>query len=939
MGAAIQPESQGPCPKCGYLADPSAGPVNFCPKCGNDLRFGGQDDRPLSRTWAGRIIAERYRLIQLLGEGGMGAVYKAEHIRMGKALALKILRGDFAKEPGAVERFRSEAQIVSRLSHPHTIAVFDFGEIGEGDGFYLAMEYVPGKDLAAVLREQSRIPEPHAAEIGQQMLGSLAEAHDAGIVHRDIKPANVMIMRTRSAENFVKVLDFGIAKLRDEAAPGGSSVTASSSGLIVGTPSYLSPEQARGEAPDARADIYSVGCVLYELVAGRPPFVAPNPLAVVSAHLHQEPPRLEEHAPGVSRRYAELVHRALAKKASDRWPSADEMRDALLRLDEPTCPARPTPALEEPEVPEFTSQLRIANREDFRDFERQLEALRRSRVAAPISAAALVLLLGLTAWRWPGVYSFLNERAPRFAARMPVALRPANLYDGVEHEPNDSPAQANPLPIPPGPDGRRAGGVARMRGHIGAKLSDTTGDIDVFRLEIPPGAGRKVLVAEWSGEKAGEGIRGLDVALTLNRERSDADHRSSAPLVANVDRAGPGRPETLEATVEPGTYYLAVRERHRDQTGPVEKPTDGYVLRVRLAVPRPGDEVEPNDAPEDVESRNVGYQEWRALAERNTLGEGTVIHGSTSTEDPDTYAVAPRGPSEAPQFVAVAPEAHLALTAQLWVPDEADLAPPVPKDRVRFETAGEAAAGQVLFLQLPAVPKQGGPALVQLRAAKGDGRYDVVALGSGNASAVAVLSLLESLAGGGRAAQALELSAGFVQILPGGKTRTEVLLAAGKIAEKAVPSLRPADLARFARTAQLLGVAPFETAGPATVRYTRVFESLVEGGGRLPEEAALRLVPLATPCSPEAIAQRAVQFLVRYPGSAHAQAARLWQARALEDAFWRGGGRDRKLLDRAVAAYRNAAEAKGAGTAEAEKRIKRLGGRSSSREGAPKVCR
>src|SRR5512141_2451503 len=181
------------CPSCGHCADPAAGPLNFCPECGTDLRAA---DARGTAALLHKVIADRYRLLALLGEGGMGAVYKAEHIRMGKALALKILRPDFAREEGAVQRFRAEAQIVSRLSHPHTIAVFDFGEIEDGSGFYLAMEYVPGKDLAAILRERGPLPEARVARIGAQILGSLAEAHDAGIVHRDIKPGNVMLMPT-----------------------------------------------------------------------------------------------------------------------------------------------------------------------------------------------------------------------------------------------------------------------------------------------------------------------------------------------------------------------------------------------------------------------------------------------------------------------------------------------------------------------------------------------------------------------------------------------------------------------------------------------------------------------------------------------------------------------------------------------------------------------
>src|SRR5512138_3014496 len=147
----VAPKPVVTCPSCGHDADPDVGPLNFCPECGTDLRAA---DRSASAALLDQVIADRYRLLALIGEGGMGAVYKAEHIRMGKALAVKILRPDFAREEGAVDRFRAEARIVSRLSHPHTIGVFDFGEVGDprDGGFYLAMEYVPGKDLARVLR-------------------------------------------------------------------------------------------------------------------------------------------------------------------------------------------------------------------------------------------------------------------------------------------------------------------------------------------------------------------------------------------------------------------------------------------------------------------------------------------------------------------------------------------------------------------------------------------------------------------------------------------------------------------------------------------------------------------------------------------------------------------------------------------------------------------
>ncbi|HTN54299.1 MAG TPA: serine/threonine-protein kinase [Anaeromyxobacter sp.] len=914
------------CPGCGFTPEPGAGPLNFCPSCGQDLRSGAAD-RTQGNVLLDQVIADRYRLIALVGEGGMGSVYKAEHIRMGKALAVKILRGDFASEPGAVARFRSEAQIVSRLSHPHTIAVFDFGEIEELGGFYLAMEYVPGKDLAQVLREEGRFSEARAAEIGQQILGSLAEAHEAGVVHRDMKPANVMLMQARPGEDFAKVLDFGIAKLRDE----GAAASTTSAGAIVGTPNYLAPEQARGEEVDARADLYAVGCVLHELVSGRPPFVAPTPMAIVSAHLHDPPPSLVEVAPGTSPQFAEVVARALAKRPADRFASADEMRRALLALDEVTGARRVHRRASE--APEVTGKLEIARREDFRDFERQLRALRRRRIGAPIAAVLLLAAAAAGIWRWPDLYALAAARVPRLAALVPPSLRPSDRYDGVEHEPNDVPAQANVLPLPPGKDGRAGGGVATVKGYIGAKLNETTGDVDVYRIEVPPFEGREVLVAEWHGEKAGEGIRGLDVALALNRVRAAGDARTSAPLVASVDHGGPGEPETLVAAVQPGTYYLTVRERHDAASAPVEKPTDPYLLEVRLAEPQAGEEIEPNDEPELVGSREERYPEWRSLAERNPLAEGRPVHGETSPRDPDTFAVVWRGPGEVPRAVAVVPDAGLALTARLWVPDAADLEPPGHADRVRFQPAGEGGPGEVLWVDLPTPPREGAPVLLQLRGLVGEGGYSALALGEGSASGAAAQELVRALADGGRLPAALELAAGFARHVTGSPARAEVLLLAGGLAARAAPA--PETLPAFARADRLLGAPVYEADG-GVLRYRAAFEAEVKGTDRLAEEAALRVVRYAAPCTPAAVAGRVEGFAERYPRSAALPTVRLWRARALEEALWASGGRDARLRGEARAAWERVAQ--GPAADEAREALGRLRAHVPPSGAAAHVC-
>jgi len=918
MSADLQSRSPTPLPclRCGYLADPSAGPLNFCPKCGQDLRAPAPGADPTTSMYLGQVVADRYRVTELLGEGGMGAVFKAEHVRMGKALALKLLRGNFARDAAAVERFKTEARIVSRLSHPHTIAVFDFGELRGSLGFYLAMEYVPGRNLAAVLR-QGRVEEPRAVAIAEQLLGSLAEAHEAGIVHRDVKPANVMLSATESGD-FVKVLDFGIAKLRDT----GSSDT--TQGVIIGTPNYLSPEQARGESIDARADLYSVGSLLYELVAGRPPFVNKNPVAVMQAHLNQLPPPLRVVAPWVSEELAVAVHRALQKRPEERFPSASEMRRALLGTQ-----GRPSGRFDPPRQ----TDAHLASRADFEELDRRLRRLRVSRVATPLLALLLAGLVALGAWRWPDLHDLLRRRLPEVAARVPASLRPTDRFDGREHEPNDTPAQANQVPFPPGSEGRPALGEALVRGHVGARLDANSGDVDVFRLLVPDLGHPLQLRADWSGPAPGEGIRGLDVLLALNRDRGPEGPRRLAPLLAQADRGGPGRPERLSALVEPGVYFLSVRERHEESTGPVEKPTDEYQLRITLSEPRPGEEAEPNDDPESVEHREHRYPEWRALGERNPLGEGGRIEGETSPEDPDTFAVAPRRPAEQPELVLVVPAAGLALTSQLWIPDAGDLSPSPGADRERFEEAADGRPGELLALPLSPPPREGAPALVRLRGAGTSGRYELLALGPGSGSGQLVLSRMEALVREGRGAQALELAGAYARLVPSAAARTEVLVAAGRAAEDLAGATTPLEVRDFDRASRRLGLAVFEVVD-WKVRYGAAFESLARGTTRLDEEALGRAAERVLPCSPEEVARRAQLFLTRFPSSPRAQAVRLRLARALEESHWRGGGRP--VLKKALEQYAVLARGRGPEAAEAAERSREL---SQHRPAPPPVPR
>jgi eukaryotic-like serine/threonine-protein kinase len=315
------------CPSC--QAEYEESTTRFCGRCGSDMRRAprGPADRAdaIPDPLLGRVIDGRYRVQVKIGQGGMGAVYKVEHLGMGKLAAMKLLHPALTADPELGRRFRREAEAVSRLSSPNTVQVFDFGE---SDGFmYLVMELVRGEDLGAILRRDGPLSFERARTIAIQVCEALSEAHEAGVIHRDLKPENLLISRTRDGRDLVKVLDFGLAKLRDVEEL--SSVTAR--GALVGTPFYMSPEQIRGEDLDARSDLYSLGALMYRVLTGDHPFTGSTPVAVLTQHLTEPliPPSKRRPERKLDRIADVLVMRAMAKAREDRFPSADAFRQAL----------------------------------------------------------------------------------------------------------------------------------------------------------------------------------------------------------------------------------------------------------------------------------------------------------------------------------------------------------------------------------------------------------------------------------------------------------------------------------------------------------------------------------------------------------------------------------------------------------------------------------
>ena len=271
-----------------------------------------------------RRLGGRYELGGVLGRGGMAEVYLGHDIRLGRAVAVKTLRADMARDPSFQARFRREAQSAASLNHPSIVAVYDTGE-DYIDGIsipYIVMEYVDGSTLRELLHSGRRLLPERALEMTTGVLQALEYSHRNGIVHRDIKPANVMLTRNGT----VKVMDFGIAR-----AMGDSGMTMTQTSAVIGTAQYLSPEQAKGEQVDARSDLYSTGCLLYELFTMRPPFVGDSPVAVAYQHVREEAQPPSVYDPEVRPEYDAIVMKALAKERDYRYQSADEMRADIER--------------------------------------------------------------------------------------------------------------------------------------------------------------------------------------------------------------------------------------------------------------------------------------------------------------------------------------------------------------------------------------------------------------------------------------------------------------------------------------------------------------------------------------------------------------------------------------------------------------------------------
>ncbi len=532
------------------IPPPSAAPrISYRPRAGED---GLSTADPL----IGATVADRYRILSMIGRGGMGVVYKAEHSKIGKVMALKLLTGELARDRDTVRRFKREALLVSKLSHPNTVQVFDYGSVGGLT--YLAMEYLSGRDLGDMLDQNGPCSFEQVAKIAIQACGALKEAHDQGMVHRDIKPENLFLTRGPSGEEIVKVLDFGLAKLRESKDL--NEIT--SSGNIVGTPYYMPPEQVLGEEVDARGDVYAMCALIYTCITGTHVFEAPSPVAVLTQQVtgrvippHERTPHLNI-PPGVSN----ILLKGLEKAPKDRFPSIDALQEALSGQLQGTSFTR----LQLPDRGIFEKEAEESATRD--EVERYERSLRRQK------------------WLARGSLAALGFGALGIGAQLLVQASGPKKFEGLEIEPNHEVLTATHVPF---------GAVAR--GQLGKRIAPERGDQDNYSVTVPQSTSKLTHV-----RLSVTALPNMPLCAWVFRQGSES-------ALAHYCSGAPGRGIQLDdLLLRPQPHLVVIKQdmdKYTEDAQPLvhENVSDDYEFSLAPAgAPAPAREVEPNESEEQL---------------------------------------------------------------------------------------------------------------------------------------------------------------------------------------------------------------------------------------------------------------------------------------------------------------------------------------------------
>ncbi len=444
------------------------------------------------------IIAGRFRIECEIGKGGMGTVYRATHLGLERPVAVKIIKPEFASDPHVAERFMREARTMAKLRHPHAAMIFDAGNLPDGRHF-IVMEFVEGETLSQVLAREGRFTPERAVRIASDICDVLAEAHALGIVHRDLKPSNIMLN-----ERGVCVLDFGVAKVLSVPAEAASTYASTGSGFIVGTPRYMSPEQCLGQKVGARSDLYSLGVLVYEMLAGQPPFTDPLPSAVLIKQATAQPPPLLKFREDVPRPLTLAVHTLLAKQADNRPRTALAARTLLQR-----SIIKPTREL--PEAQPFSSTLASQN-------------AGRSVVFRAVTPLAIIAALGAMFFIWGRNMQSNGQTTAHEGASTAAAARDSSASGSAD-------ATANVLSPPLSLSLEEAQRIVRNLSH------GATGDVRVVRL---PRASAIVVVHD-------EQRAGTSHLFVLQRDGERYHIAGRAPLDAPDFRGASWTAETVDS--------------------------------------------------------------------------------------------------------------------------------------------------------------------------------------------------------------------------------------------------------------------------------------------------------------------------------------------------------------------------------------------------------
>jgi len=511
------------------------------------------EDRRISdsnQAWLGKVVEGRYRVLEVIGRGGMGVVYRVEHLRMGKVAAMKVLHRDLADDVDVIHRFEREAAAVSRLHHPHTVQVFDFGTAN--GALYLIMEYVRGQDLGRIIDRDGPMPWARAAPLFAQICGALQEAHELSIVHRDLKPENVLITRSTAGRDYAKVLDFGLAKLDQRNAPKRETERSQ----IVGTPYFMSPEQIRGEDVDTRSDIYSFGALMFQVLTGQHLYSGTTAVGVLTKHLTADPDAPSMRAPkmGIPPAVDHLVRKALARDPAGRWQSAQLLGEAIEEIYNET-------------VSDATGQKSVSKKlgggtllfDSHEDAGSDVR-LRRSDIDAYEAS-----IRRRRVWVWLLMLLFTLAAA---AGVVWLVLRPPGVMS-EENEPNNDPSTANRI-------------ASVVKGVLGKRMSPNEGDKDYYRFE---GSGRRVVTVTVTG------LPNIDVNLAVD----DTSGHGAA-----IDEGRVGQGEALHRRVIDGPVIVSVGQTlGKDQKLATENVSDVYELTV-IEERADSGELEPNNMEADA---------------------------------------------------------------------------------------------------------------------------------------------------------------------------------------------------------------------------------------------------------------------------------------------------------------------------------------------------